>query len=148
MTDTVLFESTKSKQLRIKEIFSHCTSSQMKYEKIIELGRTLPEYPKEWMADEYLVSGCQSSMYLHSFLLDGKVQFQAHSDALISAGLVALLLAAYHNEPPEAILRCPPTFLEELGISEALSPSRSNGLSSLFLKMKQDALQLLLKPHK
>lgn len=83
-------------------------------------------------------------MYLYANLEHGKVHYWAHSEALISAGLAALLIAVYDAEPPEVILQCPPLFLEELGIHQALSPSRANGLSSLFLKMKQEALQFYL----
>jgi cysteine desulfuration protein SufE len=144
MPDNLLFESCRAKQLEVKNLFAHCTTAQMRYEKLIELGRTLPPYPKEWMTPCRIVKGCQSTMYLHTSLVNTKVQFQIHSDALISAGLAALLLAVYNNEPAIAILRCPPDFLEELGIHGSLSPSRSNGLSSLFLKMKQEALQFLL----
>jgi cysteine desulfuration protein SufE len=83
-------------------------------------------------------------MYLYASLEQGKVRYWAHSEALISAGLAALLITVYEGEPPEVILQCPPLFLEELGIHHALSPSRANGLSSLFLKMKQEALQFYL----
>lgn len=143
MNNERLFESCLAKQLKVKQIFSDCTTPQMKYEKIIELGRTLPPLPAELMTDCRLVSGCQSKMFLHSSFCEGKVLFQSHSEALISAGLAALLLAVYSGEPPEAILSCPPLFLEELGIHSSLSPSRSNGLASLFLRMKMDAIKFL-----
>lgn len=143
MNDKLLFDSCLSKQLRVKEIFADCSTPQMKYEKIIELGRGLPPLPTELMTDCRLVSGCQSKMYLHSSFIEGKVFFKSYSEALISAGLAALLLAVYNDEPPEVIVRCPPHFLEELGIQSSLSPSRSNGLSSLFLRMKMDAIKFL-----
>jgi cysteine desulfuration protein SufE len=143
MNNELLFESCLTKQLRVKELFSICTTAQMKYEKIIELGRKLPPYPKELMTECRLVSGCQSQMYLYTSFFEGKVLFQAYSEALISAGLAALLLAVYNDEPPEAILSCPPQFLEDLGIHGSLSPSRSNGLASLFLRMKMEAIKFL-----
>ena len=90
------------------------------------------------------VKGCQSTMYLYSQLIDGKVHFQSHTDALISAGLAALLLSVYNDESPHTILACPPRFLEEIGIGGILSPGRSNGLASLFQRMKQDALNFLI----
>ena len=96
------------------------------------------------MTKEHVVRGCQSTMYLYTYLENGKVRYFAHSEALISAGLAALLLAVYDEEMPEVILQCPPLFLEELGIPNVLSPGRANGLSSLFLKMKQDALRFYL----
>jgi cysteine desulfuration protein SufE len=143
MNDTALFESCLNKQEKILTLFSTCSTAQLKYEKIIELGRKLPPYPTEFKTPDRLVSGCQSQMYLHASSVDGKVHFQAYSEALISAGLAALLIAAYHAEPPEAILSCPPRFLEELGIHETLSPGRSNGLSNLFLKMKKESVKFL-----
>jgi sulfur transfer protein SufE len=144
MQNMTLFESCLAKQKSITTLFSDCYTPQRKYEKLIELGRLLPSYPIELKTPNRLVKGCQSEMYLDASLLDGKVHFKIHSDALISAGLGAMLLAVYNHEPPEAILSCPPQFLNELGIQEALSPSRSNGLSSLFLRMKQEALKFLV----
>ena len=143
MNNELLFESCLTKQLRVKELFSNCTTAQMKYEKIIELGRKLPSYPKELMTECRLVSGCQSQMYLHTSFSEGKILFKSYSEALISAGLAALLLAVYNDEPPEAILSCPPQYLEDLGVHGSLSPSRSNGLASLFLRMKMEAIKFL-----
>lgn len=82
-------------------------------------------------------------MYLHSYLDNNKMHFSAYSEALISAGLAALLIAVYDGEGPEIVLKCPPLFLETIGIHSSLSPSRANGLSSLFLKMKQESLRCL-----
>jgi cysteine desulfuration protein SufE len=144
MNHAALFESCLEKQDKIVELFSSCPTPQLKYEKIIELGRNLTPYPIEFKTAEHLVKGCQSQMYLHASLVDGKMHFQVYSEALISAGLAALLLAVYQNEPPESLLSCPPRFLEELGIHESLSPGRSNGLSSLFLRMKQESLKFLV----
>ncbi len=144
MQDNTFFQSCLTKQQKIKEIFASCNTAQMKYEKIIDLGRNLPSYPADFKTPDRLVKGCQSQMYLFTSFSEGRILFQAYSEALISAGLAALLLAVYNGEPPEAILSCPPDFLEELGIHGSLSPSRSNGLSSLFLRMKQEALNFLV----
>lgn len=144
MQDNTFFQSCLSKQQKIKEVFAGCSTPQMKYEKIIELGRNLPPYPADLKTPGRLVKGCQSQMYLFTSFSEGKILFQSYSEALISAGLAALLLAVYNDEPPETILSCPPDFLEELGIHGSLSPSRSNGLSSLFLRMKQEALNFLV----
>ena len=144
MTNSLAFDSCLAKQRQVKQLFDGCSTPQQKYEKIIELGRALPPYPPEFKTPERLVKGCQSEMYLHTEHVSGKVRFQAHSEALISAGLAALLLAVYSDEPPHAILTCPPRFLDELGITGSLSPGRANGLASLFQRMKQDALKLLV----
>lgn len=137
-------DSCRCKQQALIQLFASCSSSQKKYEKIIELGRALPPYSDSLKTEDRLVRGCQSQMYLETSLTEGKIHFQCYSEALISAGLAALLIAAYQDEPPEAILSYPPDFLETIGIHAALSPSRSNGLASLFLRMKQSALNFLV----
>jgi cysteine desulfuration protein SufE len=139
-----MFDSCLSKQASLKALFEVCTSEEAKYAKIIELGKSLPDYPIDFRKEEYLVKGCQSQMYLHSKIQDGVVSFEVHSDALISAGLAAILLFVYNNESPETILKCPPSFLDELGIQAKLTPSRANGLYSVHLRMKQEALKHLL----
>jgi cysteine desulfuration protein SufE len=144
MQNAMLFGSCLTKQRHVIELFSLCSNSQMKYEKIIDLGRRLPPYPVDLKTVDRLVKGCQSQMYLSAVLNNGKIHFSAYSEALISLGLAALLLAVYNDEPPEAVLNCPPSFLEELGIHDSLSPGRSNGLASLFLRMKKEALNFLV----
>ena len=93
-----------------------------------------------YKTNENLVPGCQSRFYLRSWLDNGCVFFESEADALISAGLGILLIAVYNGEPPETILKCPPTYLEELGIRQTLTPGRANGLASVYLRIKQDAL--------
>ena len=144
MNQTPPLNSCLGKQQQLKQLFSCCPSSQQRYEKIIELGRTLEPYQKDLKTPSHLVSGCQSVMYLDAQMQGGKVRFLAYSEALISAGLAAVLLFVYNDETPETILTCPPLFLEELGISASLSPSRSNGLASLFKTMQQRSLNFLV----
>ena len=128
----------------IKNAFLSCKTVEEKYEKIIDLGRQISPYPAQYKTEGYLVSGCQSRVYLYSYFENGNTYFTVDSDALISSGLAALLLAAYNGETPEMILKEPPTFLEELGIPSALSPNRANGLYSMHLRMKQEALKYLI----
>jgi len=120
------------RQIAIKKTFEPLSPEQ-KYEKIIEMGRALPPLPDAARVPENLVQGCQSEMYLETTFRDGRVYFNADSEALISKGLAALLIAVYSGEPPEALINEPPLFLKELGLS--LSPARSNGLASLYRKM-------------
>ena len=82
-------------------------------------------------------------MFLRAYLNAQEIVFEAEADALISAGLAALLIQVYSNELPEVVLKCPPNYIDELGISASLTPSRANGLYSLHLQMKQQALKLL-----
>lgn len=137
-----LFDSCEGKQAALVALFAACRSPQEKYHKLIELGRTLAPLPAGIKTPERKVPGCQSAVYLYAVLKEGLVHFQLEADALISAGLAAILLAVYNNEPPEVILKCPPAFLQQLNLEESLSPGRASGLMSIHLRMKQEALQL------
>ena len=143
-----MFTTCLAKQEQMKKLFAACPTEDAKYQKIIELGRQQPPLDASHKIPENIVKGCQSIMYLHSFMQGDAVHFEAESDALISSGLAAILVYVYNGESPETILKCPPTYLDELGISTSLTPNRANGLYSIHLKMKQDALKLLVKKNK
>jgi cysteine desulfuration protein SufE len=132
---------------RLKALFTQCKTDEHRYKKIIELGSILPMMHPEDKHLDCLVSGCQSQLYLKASLQEGLFVFTAHSDALISKGLAALLYIVYNNLPPALILKTPLTFLKDLSISTSLSPSRSNGLMSLYLKLQQLALGFLSDPR-
>ncbi len=140
-----MYESCLSRQERVKTLFQTFKTDEEKYAHLIEMGRSLPLYPQEFKIPSQEVKGCQSTMYLHSEIRDGKVFFLVDSDALISKGLAALLIEVYSGETPEAILKCTPDYLEKIGITANLTPNRANGLYSIHLRMKQDALKHLLK---
>ncbi len=139
-----LFTSCLQKQEELKILFLACTSPDARYQKIIELGKALAPFDPAYKVEGNIVQGCQSTMYLHSSIENGKITFTACSEALISAGLAALLLYVYNEESPEAILKVPATYLQDLGIHASLTPGRSNGLSSMYLRMKQEALKHLV----
>lgn len=141
-----MFTSCLKKQLLLKTLFNDCLCEEAKYKKIIELGRQQPQLDPCYKVPENIVKGCQSTMYLHSQCHEEGVIFAASSDALISSGLAALLIQVYSGETPETILKCPPHFLEDLGVNASLTPSRANGLYSIHLKMKQEALKFLMNP--
>jgi cysteine desulfuration protein SufE len=127
----------------IKKIFTPLNQEE-RYQALMEMGRKLPPFPEHLKTEDNLVRGCQSLLYLHTRKEEGKLFFTAHADALISSGLAALLIAAYSSLSAEAILKCPPHFLSEIGIANSLSPSRSNGLAHIHLKMKQEAIKSLI----
>ncbi len=137
-------DSLASKEEEIKKIFIALPSSEERYKKIIELGQSLPLFKPQEKKAENLVEGCQSLLYLSEELINGKMHFTIDSEALISKGLGALLLLVYNGETPETVLKYPPTFITELGLQASLSPGRSNGLASLYVKMKQRALKNLI----
>lgn len=140
-----MYSSCSQKQQQIIALFKSCETQEARYQKIIELGRALQRLESKHKTPENLVQGCQSAMYLFSQMdSDNKLFFQADSEALISAGLAAILLKVYNGEAAETVLQCPPDYLEHLGIRASLTPSRANGLYSIHLRMKQDALKLLV----
>ncbi len=142
-----MYESCLHKQEEMKKLFALCQNIEEKYEKIIELGRNQGKLDPQFRTSHNRVEGCQSIMYLHAALQDGFMHFAAESEALISQGLATLLIAVYSGEPPEVVLKCPPTYLDELEIASSLTPNRANGLYSLHLRMKQEALKALTQQH-
>lgn len=141
---TTTFASCLAKQRELINFFTIYPTVNEKYVKLIELGRSLAPFQDEWRNPSNLVPGCQSQVFIHSTLQNGKMVFYSASEALISAGLVALLFAVYNEEPPEAILGCYPSFIEELGLNRVLSPGRSHGLLSIYLRMKQETIKFLI----
>lgn len=138
-------KSLQVKQNFIIDSFKNLNSPEQVYDRLIELGQKAKAEPFSWKSSEYLVKGCQSQLYLYSYLQEGLVIFKAFSDALISMGLAQLLVQVYSGEKPEDILTTPPTFLDVLKIPSALTPNRANGLYHIHLKMKQEALAHLVK---
>lgn len=122
--------------------FSLFEDWQERYRHIIELGRQLPPYPEAQRLDLYLVRGCQSRVWLHPRLDDGLLYFDADSDALIVAGLVALVLRVYSGQPPAVIRTAEPHFIQAIGLGENLSLTRSNGLQAVIGTMKSYAATL------
>jgi len=107
-----------------------------RYKYIIELGRQLEPLDEKYKVEENLVRGCQSQVWLHTRLEDGKVIYEADSDAAITKGLVALMTRFYSNQDPDTIMTTNPDFIKEIGMEEHLSPTRSNGLASMVKQMK------------
>lgn len=133
-------ESCLQAQERIKNLFHSCKTREEHYLKIIELGRGLSMLPKEECKEKDRVMGCQSLLYLQTVEEKGILLFHLYSDALISAGLGALLLSIYQHQTPKVVLSCPPKVLSEIGLGTSLSPGRINGVTSLYGKMRKDAI--------
>lgn len=141
-------ESCLQRQKVLKDLFFKLQNEEAKYDMIINLGKKITPLDPLYFQPDNLVAGCQSQMFLVATEKDGKVFFTIASDALISAGLAALLMEVYNGETAETILTCPPDFIDELGIATSLTPSRANGLYSVHLRMKQEALKLIIKRTK
>jgi cysteine desulfuration protein SufE len=108
-----------------------------RYQFIIELGRKLPPFPEDWSDDAHRVPGCQSRVWMEGALRDGRLFLAGISDAAIVAGLIALLLRVYSGRPPAEIVATDPIFLKELGLIEALSTSRGNGIAAMTRKIRE-----------
>jgi cysteine desulfuration protein SufE len=142
----IMNETFQKKCGEIKKKFTPLTQEE-RYHLLMDMGRELPPFPDLLKTPDRIVRGCQSTLYLNTTTQNGKIFFEVHSDALISAGLAALLIAAYSGESAETILKCPPDFIAELGITASLSLNRSNGLAHIHLRMKQEALKSLIPSH-
>ncbi len=116
-----------------------------KYEYLIELGKNLEPYPEENKTDDKLIKGCQSRVWLDSKLEDGKVFFKADSDAIITKGIISLLISVYSGRTPEEIAGDDFGFIGEIGLKENLSPTRANGLVSMIEKIKDLATESISK---
>ncbi|MCG8574009.1 MAG: SufE family protein [Flavobacteriales bacterium] len=125
--------------------FSFYEDWMEKYEHIIELGKSLPLISEEHKKDENIIKGCQSTVWLHADLQDGKVIFTADADAIIAKGIIAMLVQVLSGNSPQNIIDAKLDFIKELGLQEHLSPTRSNGLVSMVKQMKMYALGFNMK---
>jgi cysteine desulfuration protein SufE len=119
-----------------------------KYEYLIDLGKELAPMEEKYKTDDNLIRGCQSRVWLHSELKDGRVIFHADSDAIITRGLVALMVKVLSNQEPADIVKAELQFIRKAGLGEHLSPTRANGLLSMVRRMKSDALALSAQSEK
>lgn len=110
-----------------------------KYEYIIELGKSLKEYPEDRKTDDKLVKGCQSRVWIDFNVEDGKIFFNADSDAIITKGIISLLVRIYSGRTPQEILSSDFSVVEKIGLKENLSPTRANGLVSMIQMIREIA---------
>ncbi len=117
-----------------------------RYKHIIDLGRKLPKFPEEHRVEKNMVKGCQSQVWMVADLADdGRVYFQADSDAMIVRGLIALLLRLYSGHAPDEILSARPEFVERINMSQHISMTRSNGLFAMIKQIQLYALAFKMK---
>jgi cysteine desulfuration protein SufE len=131
----------EEKQQEIVEEFNIFEDWMEKYEYIIDLGKDLPLIQTEYKTDDRLIEGCQSRVWLHSEFKDGKMNYSADSDAIITKGIIGLLIRVLNNESPETILKTDLHFINDIGLQEHLSPTRANGLVGMVKRMKTEALK-------
>jgi len=135
----------KEIQEEIIDEFGMFDDWMQRYEYIIEMGKSLPLIQEEHKTNDNLIRGCQSKVWLQSEYNDGKLDFTADSDAILTKGIIALLLRVYSNQKPKDILDSEPYFIDEIGLKEHLSPTRANGLTSMVKQLKLYALAFQTK---
>ncbi|MFO7864673.1 MAG: SufE family protein [Salinivirgaceae bacterium] len=135
----------EDKQKAIVDEFSIFDDWMDKYAHLIEQGKDLEGLKEENRTDNNIINGCQSKVWLSAEYKDGKIYFSADSDAILTKGLVALVIRVFTGETPEEILKTEPWFIKEIGLEENLSPTRSNGLTSMLKQIKFYAMAFKAK---
>ena len=137
----------KENQEAVVEEFSMFDDWMDKYAYLIELGKELPVIDEKYKTQQFLISGCQSRVWLHAELLDGNIVFTADSDAVITKGIVSLLVRVLSGHTPDEIVSANFEFLNEIGLKDHLSPTRANGLQSMVkqIQLYARAFQLKMK---
>jgi cysteine desulfuration protein SufE len=133
-------KSIKEIQNEIVEEFAFFPEWMDKYEHLIELGKNLPLIDPQFKIDENLIKGCQSQVWLHADTENNRVMYTADSDAVITKGIIALMIRVLNEQKPEDIVNADMDFIDEIGLREHLSPTRANGLVSMIKQMKLYAL--------
>jgi len=126
----------KDIQEEIIEEFSMFDDWMQRYEYMIELGKSLPLIQQEYKTDDNIIKGCQSKVWVHAELDKNRLVFTADSDAIITKGIIAILIRAFSNQKPQDILDADTQFIDEIGLKEHLSPTRANGLVSMIKQLK------------
>ena len=133
-------ETIQKVQEEIVEEFSMFEDWMQRYEYMIELGKSLPLIDTQYKTDDYIIKGCQSKVWVHADLEDDKLIFTADSDAIITKGIIAILIRAFSHQHPDAILEAGTEFIDKIGLKEHLSPTRANGLVSMIKQLKMYAI--------
>lgn len=134
-------KSLQEAENEVVDTFSMYDEWLDKYEYLIDLGKNLEAYPEECKTEDKLIKGCQSRVWLDYKVQDGKIYFKADSDAIITKGIISLLISVYSGRTPEEIASSDFGFIEKIGLKENLSPTRANGLASMIVTIKAVALE-------
>ena len=137
--------SIDEKQKALVETFEFFEDWTDRYEHIISLGKELAPLSTEYKTDENLIKGCQSQVWLHAKMNDGKLYFSADSDAIITKGLISMIIQVFSGHSAEEIINTELTFIDQIGLKEHLSPTRSNGLLSMVKQIKFYAIAFSAK---
>ena len=130
----------KAIQNEIIDEFSMFDEWDERYQYVIDLGKSLPLIDDQYKTEDNIIKGCQSKVWLHAEQNDGNIVFTADSDAILTKGLIAIMIRVFSNQKPQAILDATTDFVDEIGLKEHLSPTRANGLVSMIKQIKMYAL--------
>ncbi|GGX20042.1 SufE family protein [Aquimarina muelleri] len=123
-------------QEEIVDEFSMFDDWMQRYEYMIELGKSLPLIQEKYKTEDNIIKGCQSKVWVHAEMKDNKVEFTADSDAIITKGIIAILIRTFSGQHPTDIIKADTNFIDEIGLKEHLSPTRANGLVSMIKQIK------------
>ena len=127
-------------QEEIIDEFAMFEDWEERYQYMIDLGKDLPLIESQYKIDTNLIRGCQSKVWVHANMVDDKIAFTADSDAIITKGIIAILIRTFSNQHPKAILDADVSFIDKIGLKEHLSPTRANGLVSMIKQLKMYAI--------
>lgn len=127
-------------QKELVEEFSFFDDWMQRYEHMIDLGKSLPLIKDKYKTDDNIIKGCQSKVWMHAELEEAKLIFTADSDAIITKGIIAILIRVFSKQHPDEILNADTKFIDQIGLKEHLSPTRANGLVSMIKQIKMYAL--------
>ncbi len=133
-------QSISEIQEEIIDEFSMFDDWMQRYEYMISLGKSLPLIDEKYKTDDYLIKGCQSKVWVHAALEGDQLIFKADSDAIITKGIIAILIRVFSHQKPEDIMEADTSFIDEIGLKEHLSPTRANGLVSMIKQIKLYAI--------
>jgi cysteine desulfuration protein SufE len=141
--NTIASPSAAQAQQDIAEEFAFFGDWTERYQYLIDLGKQLPPFPNDWKTEEYRVHGCQSMVWLVPSGDASRMHFDATSDSAIVSGLIALVLRVYSDRSAAEIVATEPAFIQQIGLAKHLSPTRSNGLAAMLVKLKAYAAAAL-----
>ncbi len=127
-------------QEEIVDEFSMFDDWMQRYEYMIDLGKSLPLIEEKYKIEENIIKGCQSKVWVHAEMKNDKIEFTADSDAIITKGIIAILIRVFSGQHPKDIMDADTAFIDEIGLKEHLSPTRANGLVSMIKQLKMYAI--------
>ncbi len=127
-------------QEEIIEEFAMFEDWEERYQYMIDLGKSLPLIAEQYKTEDHIIKGCQSRVWVHADMNDDKVEFTADSDAIITKGIIAILIRSFSNQHPNDIIKANTDFIDKIGLKEHLSPTRANGLVSMVKQLKMYAI--------